>query len=89
MDHEQIVTKNLFKFIHENEEYTFYKSKITGSYFGTDSEKVGLYVIPLNRDNSYPIHSLYEVDTLEGINENELKEINSALGTDFTMEDFS
>jgi hypothetical protein len=70
-------------------EYTYYKKEITGSYFATDKDKVGLYVIPLYRDNTWHINDLSIVETLEGINENELKEINSALGTKFTMEDFS
>ena len=81
--------KELIKFTHENEEYTFYKKEITGSYFGTDSDKVGLYVLPLNRDDTHDKHGLGEVDTLEGISKEVLKEINSALGTDFTMEELS
>jgi len=76
------------KFTYQDVEYTFYKKEITGSYFGTDKDKVGLYVIPLNRDDTYDKQSIYEVDTLEGISKEVLKEINSVLKTKFTMEDF-
>ena len=71
------------------EGYKFYRKEITGSYFGTDKDKVGLYVIPLNRDNTYDTQGIYEVDTLEGVSEEVLKEINNALNTSFTMEEFN
>ena len=99
MDQEQIVNmvktqtrdyrKNkVISFTYQDVEYTFYMKEITGSYFGTDKDKVGLYVIPVNPVSmGYKISELYEVDTLEGVSKKKLKEINSALGTTFTMED--
>ena len=67
----------------EVEGYKFYRKEITGSYFGTNKNKDVLVNIPLNRDNTIDIDILI-VETLEG-----LTEINNALDTSFTMEEFN
>lgn len=72
----------------EVEGYKFYRKEITGSYFGTNKNKDVLVNIPLNRDNTIDIDILI-VETLEGINKETLTEINNALDTSFTMEEFN
>ena len=72
----------------EVEGYKFYRKEITGSYFGTNKNKDVLVNIPLNRDNTIDIDILI-VETLEGVSEEVLKEINNALNTSFTMEEFN
>ena len=72
----------------EVEGYKFYRKEITGSYFGTNKNKDVLVNIPLNRDNTIDIDILI-VETLEGINKETLTEINNALNTSFTMEEFN